>query len=79
MNPSLSIYDNLGGEKGVRALVEAFYPIVQQNGLTGSAFPGRYSAGHRQAVYVFVSVFWRTRAVFRGVWTSDDACPSYAF
>lgn len=39
MNPSLSIYDNLGGEKGVRALVEAFYPIVQQNEQLAPLFP----------------------------------------
>ncbi|GAS85707.1 globin domain-containing protein [Paenibacillus amylolyticus] len=39
MNPSLSIYENLGGEKGVRALVEAFYPIVQQNEQLAPLFP----------------------------------------
>lgn len=39
MNPSLSIYDNLGGEKGVRALVESFYPIVQQNEQLAPLFP----------------------------------------
>ena len=39
MNPNLSIYDNLGGEQGVRALVEAFYPIVQQNEQLAPLFP----------------------------------------
>ncbi|AZK46228.1 globin [Paenibacillus lentus] len=39
MNPSLSIYDNLGGEKAIRQLVEAFYPKVQANPLLGPLFP----------------------------------------
>ncbi|WP_110934301.1 globin domain-containing protein [Paenibacillus bouchesdurhonensis] len=39
MNPSLSIYDNLGGEKVIRQLVEAFYPKVKANPLLGPLFP----------------------------------------
>ncbi|MFB5267124.1 globin [Paenibacillus enshidis] len=39
MNSNLSIYDNLGGEEGVRALVEAFYPRVQKNPLLAPLFP----------------------------------------
>jgi len=38
-NPSLSIYDNLGGEKTLRSLVEAFYPKVQAHPLLGPLFP----------------------------------------
>lgn len=39
MNPSLSIYENLGGAEGIRNLVEAFYPRVQQNELLAPLFP----------------------------------------
>ena len=39
MNPSLSLYDNLGGEKTIRRLVEAFYPRVQRDPLLGPLFP----------------------------------------
>ncbi|WP_410772058.1 globin [Fontibacillus sp. BL9] len=39
MNPSLSIYDNLGGAGTIRRLVEAFYPKVQENPLLGPLFP----------------------------------------
>lgn len=39
MNPSLSIYDNLGGADTVRRLVEAFYPKVQRNPVIGELFP----------------------------------------
>ncbi|WP_068620142.1 globin domain-containing protein [Paenibacillus tuaregi] len=38
-NPSLSIYDNLGGEKTLRSLVKAFYPKVQAHPLLGPLFP----------------------------------------
>lgn len=39
MNPSLSLYDNLGGEGAIRRLVEAFYPRVQRDPLLGPLFP----------------------------------------
>ncbi|WP_334075342.1 MULTISPECIES: globin [Paenibacillus] len=39
MNPSLSIYDNLGGAETIRKLVEAFYPKVQADPLLGPLFP----------------------------------------
>lgn len=39
MDPSLSIYDNLGGAETLRRLVEAFYPKVQANPLIGPLFP----------------------------------------
>lgn len=39
MNPSLSIYDNLGGADTIGRLVEAFYPKVQSNPVIGELFP----------------------------------------
>lgn len=39
MNPQQSIYDNLGGEEGLRKLVEAFYPRVKEDTLLGPLFP----------------------------------------
>lgn len=39
MNPSSSIYDNLGGADTIRRLVEAFYPKVQSNPVIGELFP----------------------------------------
>ncbi|USB35127.1 globin [Paenibacillus sp. YPG26] len=38
-NPSLSIYENLGGEETLRKLVEAFYPKVQAHPSLGPLFP----------------------------------------
>jgi hemoglobin len=34
-----SMYEALGGEKTIRAIVEAFYPIVQSNPEIGPLFP----------------------------------------
>ncbi|MCM3700770.1 globin domain-containing protein [Paenibacillus macerans] len=39
MDPTLSIYDNLGGGPTLKRLVEAFYPRVQQDPLLGPLFP----------------------------------------
>lgn len=39
MNPTLSIYDNLGGAPTLKRLVEAFYPRVQKDPLLGPLFP----------------------------------------
>ncbi|CAM4466989.1 hypothetical protein HMSSN036_91040 [Paenibacillus macerans] len=39
MNPTLSLYDNLGGGPTLRRLVEAFYPKVQKDPLLGPLFP----------------------------------------
>ena len=39
INEFSSIYDALGGEKTIRAIVEAFYPIVQSNPEIGHLFP----------------------------------------
>ncbi len=57
MNPSLSIYDNLGGAETIRRLVEAFYPKVQENPLLGPLFPEDiYPVMEKQ--YMFLSQFF---------------------
>lgn len=57
MNPSLSIYDNLGGADTIRRLVEAFYPKVQENPLLGPLFPDDiYPVMEKQ--YMFLSQFF---------------------
>lgn len=63
MNPSLSIYDNLGGEEGVRALVEAFYPIVQQNEQLAPLFPEDIQPVIDKQ-YMFLSQFFGGPALF---------------
>jgi hemoglobin len=63
MNPSLSIYDNLGGEAGVRALVEAFYPIVQQNEKLAPLFPENIQPVIDKQ-YMFLSQFFGGPALF---------------
>lgn len=63
MNPSLSIYDNLGGAEGVRALVEAFYTIVPKNQLLAPLFP----VDNRPVIekqYMFLSQFFGGPALF---------------
>ncbi|AJS60086.1 globin domain-containing protein [Paenibacillus sp. IHBB 10380] len=57
MNPSLSIYDNLGGEKMVRELVESFYPRVQKHPLIGPLFPQDIS-DVMDKQYMFLSQFF---------------------
>ncbi|RRJ61922.1 globin [Paenibacillus oralis] len=39
MDPTLSIYDNLGGGPTLKRLVEAFYPRVQKDPLLAPLFP----------------------------------------
>ncbi|WP_211746561.1 globin [Paenibacillus sp. Marseille-Q4541] len=39
MDANKTLYENLGGAEGVRALVEAFYPKVQKNELLSPLFP----------------------------------------
>lgn len=57
LNPSLSIYDNLGGADTIRRLVEAFYPKVQENPLLGPLFPDDiYPVMEKQ--YMFLSQFF---------------------
>lgn len=60
LNPSLSIYDNLGGADTIRRLVEAFYPKVQENPLLGPLFPDDiYPVMEKQ--YMFLSQFFGGR------------------
>ncbi|MDO7907096.1 globin [Paenibacillus sp. JX-17] len=57
MNPNQTIYENLGGAEGVRALVEAFYPKVQQNPLLGPLFPADIHPVMEKQ-YMFLSQFF---------------------
>ncbi|MCA1293893.1 globin [Paenibacillus sp. alder61] len=57
MNPSLSIYDNLGGAETVRKLVEAFYPKVQADPLLGPLFPEDITPVMEKQ-YMFLSQFF---------------------
>lgn len=57
MNPSLSIYENLGGAETIRRLVEAFYPKVQVDPLLGPLFPEDiYPVMEKQ--YMFLTQFF---------------------
>ncbi|GAA0136531.1 group 2 truncated hemoglobin YjbI [Paenibacillus sp. YSY-4.3] len=63
MNPSLSIYDNLGGEKIIRQLVEAFYPKVKANPLLGPLFPEDIKPVMEKQ-YMFLSQFFGGPSLF---------------
>lgn len=63
MNPSLSIYDNLGGAEGIQALVEAFYPRVQQNAMLAPLFPEDIMPVMEKQ-YMFLSQFFGGPALF---------------
>lgn len=63
MNPSLSIYENLGGAEGIRSLVEAFYPRVQQNELLAPLFPEDIMPVMEKQ-YMFLSQFFGGPALF---------------
>ena len=63
MNPKLSIYDNLGGAEGIRSLVEAFYPRVQQNELLSPLFPEDIMPVMEKQ-YMFLSQFFGGPALF---------------
>jgi len=57
VNPSLSIYDNLGGAETIRKLVEAFYPKVQADPLLGPLFPEDITPVMEKQ-YMFLSQFF---------------------
>lgn len=57
MNPNLSIYDNLGGAKTLRRLVEAFYPRVVVDPLIGPLFPADINPVMEKQ-YMFLSQFF---------------------
>ncbi|HEY2492836.1 MAG TPA: globin [Paenibacillus sp.] len=57
MNPSLSIYENLGGDTTLRELVESFYPRVQKHPLIGPLFPQDIS-DVMDKQYMFLSQFF---------------------
>ncbi|WP_438349164.1 globin [Paenibacillus sp. FA6] len=57
MDPNQSIYDNLGGEVALRALVESFYPKVQNDPLLGPLFPEDINPVMEKQ-YMFLSQFF---------------------
>lgn len=57
MNPSLSIYENLGGEQALHELVESFYPKVQNDPLLGPLFPQDINSVMDKQ-YMFLSQFF---------------------
>lgn len=63
MNPSLSIYDNLGGAEGVRAIIEAFYPRVYKDPLLSPLFP-KDMEPVKEKQYMFLSQFLEDRLFF---------------
>ncbi|WP_411343693.1 globin [Paenibacillus sp. WLX1005] len=63
MNNRASLYELLGGAEGVRRLVEAFYPKVQQDPLIGPLFPEDiYPVMEKQ--YMFLSQFFGGPSLF---------------
>lgn len=63
LNNRASLYELLGGAEGVRRLVEAFYPKVQQDPLIGPLFPENiYPVMEKQ--YMFLSQFFGGPSLF---------------
>lgn len=63
LNNRASLYELLGGAEGVRRLVEAFYPKVQQDPLIGPLFPEDiYPVMEKQ--YMFLSQFFGGPSLF---------------
>jgi len=56
-----SIYELLGGDEGLRRLVEAFYPKVQRDPLIGPLFPENIDPVMEKQ-YMFLSQFPMMRA-----------------
>ncbi|MGQ3478269.1 globin domain-containing protein [Paenibacillus sp. TY11] len=63
MNPSLSIYDNLGGAEGVRTIIEAFYPRVYKDPLLSPLFP-KDMEPVKEKQYMFLSQFFGGPSLF---------------
>ncbi|MEF2968479.1 globin [Paenibacillus sp. M1] len=63
MNPSLSVYDNLGGATAIRRLVEAFYPKVQAHPLLGPLFPEDITPVMEKQ-YMFLTQFFGGPALY---------------
>ncbi|MNP53717.1 Group 2 truncated hemoglobin YjbI [compost metagenome] len=57
MNLNQSIYDNLGGEQALRALVESFYPKVQSDPLLSPLFPADINPV-KEKQFMFLSQFF---------------------
>ncbi|MEW4371629.1 globin [Paenibacillus kandeliae] len=63
MNTRASLYELLGGAEGVRRLVEAFYPKVQQDPLIGPLFPEDIRPVMEKQ-YMFLSQFFGGPSLF---------------
>lgn len=63
MNPNQSIYDNLGGEQTLRAIVEAFYPKVQKDPLLSPLFTTDITVVMEKQ-YMFLSQFFGGPSLF---------------
>lgn len=63
MNPNQSIYDNLGGEETLRAIVEAFYSNVQKDPLLSPLFVTDITVVMEKQ-YMFLSQFFGGPSLF---------------
>lgn len=57
LNSQKSLYEALGGEKGIRDIVETFYPKVQRHPLLGPLFPEDINPV-KEKQYMFLSQFF---------------------
>ncbi|WJH32209.1 globin [Paenibacillus aurantius] len=56
-NREFTLYEAIGGEKAVRKLVNAFYPLVQANPLIGPLFPDDIEPV-REKQFLFLTQFF---------------------
>jgi len=63
LNYRASLYELLGGEEGIRRLVDAFYPKVQQDPLIGPLFPENIDPV-KEKQYMFLSQFFGGPSLF---------------
>ncbi len=63
MNYRASLYELLGGDEGIRRLVEAFYPKVQKDPLIGPLFPDNIEPVMEKQ-YMFLSQFFGGPSLF---------------
>ncbi|MFD1886609.1 globin domain-containing protein [Paenibacillus wenxiniae] len=63
MNYRASLYELLGGDEGVRRLVDAFYPKVQKDPLIGPLFPENIDPV-KEKQYMFLSQFFGGPSLF---------------
>ncbi len=63
LNEYSSMYELLGGSEGIRSIVEAFYPIVQQDPVIGPLFPEDIHPVMEKQ-YLFLSQFFGGPALY---------------